>query len=93
VEHGPDVGRRTPVPIGETSLGRSRSANDIVIPSSTASRRHAAIRADAEGCVYYDIEPTNPTLINDAPIVGSHELRDGDRIRIGDIILRFTKEA
>ncbi len=93
VEAGPDAGSRWPVVMGETRLGRTRSANDVVIPSSTASRRHASILADVDGFVYYDIEPTNPTLTNDVPIVGSHELLDGDRIQIGDIILRFEKEG
>jgi hypothetical protein len=90
VEQGPETGHRWPVLPGETSLGRSRTDNDIVIPSRTASRRHAVIRADAEACVYYDLEPTNPTLVNGVAIVGSHELAEGDRIRIGDVILRFT---
>jgi len=92
VEQGPEPGRRWPVPLGETSLGRRRAGNDIVIPSRTASRRHAVIRADAEACVYYDLGTTNPTLVNDTPIVGPHELTPGDRIRIGDVILRFTTE-
>jgi Ca-activated chloride channel family protein len=92
VEQGPEVGRRWPVPPGETSLGRSRADNAIVIPSRTASRRHAVIRADAAGCVYYDLQPTNPTLVNDKPIVGSHQLAEGDRIRIGDVVLKFSEE-
>jgi len=92
VEQGPQTGQRWPMPLGETSLGRSRADNDIVIPSRTASRRHAVIRADAEVCVYYDLETTNPTLVNGTAIVGSHELTEGDRIRIGDVILRFTIE-
>jgi hypothetical protein len=93
VEQGPEAGRRWPVHSGETTLGRHSMANDIVIPSRQASRRHAAIRADAEGYVYYDVEPTNPTLINDEPVVGSHELEEGDRLLIGDVVLRFTKEG
>ena len=92
VEQGPEAGSRWPLPQGETRLGRTRSANDVVIPSRTASRRHASIRAEAGDLVYYDIEPTNPTLINSTPIAGSHELNEGDRIQIGDSVLRFTKE-
>ena len=92
VEQGPEPGRRWPVTLGETSLGRSSASNAIVVPSRTASRRHAVIRADAGGLIYYDIQPTNPTLINGRQIVGSHELREGDRIRIGDVIMRFSKE-
>ena len=92
VEEGPEIGRRWPVMLGDTSLGRNRSANDIVTQSRTASRRHAVIRADANQCMYYDIEPTNPTLLNDRPVVGSHELVEGDLVRIGDVVLRFTKE-
>jgi VWFA-related protein len=92
VEQGPETGRRWPVALGETSLGRNRADNDVVIPSRTASRRHAVIRADAGHCTYYDLQPTNPSLINDAPLVGAYELVQGDRIRIGDVVLRFSKE-
>jgi hypothetical protein len=92
VEQGPEVGRRWPVPLGETTLGRSRADSDIVIPSRTASRRHAVVCADAEGCVVQDLQPTNPTLVNDRPIVGSHRLAEGDLIRIGDVVFRFSKE-
>ena len=81
------------MPRGETRLGRSRSANDIVIPGRTASRRHSVIQADGQGFVYYDMEPTNPTLINDVAIVGFHTLKEGDRILIGDVVLRFTLEG
>jgi hypothetical protein len=92
VEQGAEPGRRWPVVLGETSLGRSSTSNAIVVPSRTASRRHAVIRADAGGFMYYDLQPTNPTLINDRPIVGSYELRESDRIRIGDVVMRFSKE-
>ena len=92
VEQGPEVDRRWPLPLGETSMGRSRADNDIVIPSRTASRRHAVIRTDTADCVYHDLQPTNPTLVNDKPIAGSHQLAEGDRIRIGDVVLRFSEE-
>lgn len=93
VEEGPDAGRRWPVQPGETLLGRSKADNDVVISSRTASRQHAVIRADAENCVYYDLEPTHPTIVNDAPLVGSRKLAQGDHICIGDVVLRFSKEG
>jgi pSer/pThr/pTyr-binding forkhead associated (FHA) protein len=92
-EQGPNTGRRWPLQLGETTLGRHSTANDIVVRSRQASRRHSAIRTDADGCFYYDIEPTNPTLINEEPLVGAHQLAEGDRLLIGDVILRFTKEG
>lgn len=92
VEQGPEVGRRWPLLPGETRLGRNRASNDVVVPSRTASRRHAVIRAEPGGSVYYDLETTNPTLVNGEPVVGSQELVDGDRIRIGDVVLRYTEE-
>ncbi|MBN1485065.1 MAG: VWA domain-containing protein [Chloroflexia bacterium] len=92
IEEGRETGRRWALSPGETTLGRSRSDSDIVIQASTASRRHAVIRVEEDLCTYFDLEPTNPTLINDEPLIGAHELDEGDRIQIGEVSMRFTKE-
>lgn len=94
IERGPEMGRRWPLPVGETALGRSRSDNDIVVASSTVSRRHALIHADNNAVIYHNLKPTNPTLINEETVVGSQALEDGDRIQIGnDVVFVFVKES
>jgi Ca-activated chloride channel family protein len=90
VEQGTKPGERFPLREGETSLGRSSAENDIKVEGRTASRRQSVIRASGGQFIYFDVSTLNPTIINGQEVVGSHELAEGDRIEIGDMILRFT---
>jgi hypothetical protein len=92
VMQGSIPGQRFALSGAETTLGRSRAENDIATPGRTASRRQASIRVSDGQYVYYDLSPTNPTIINGQEITGSHELYEGDQIEIGDMILKFTFE-
>lgn len=92
VMQGETPGMRFVLTETETTLGRSRTENDIPIEGRTASRRQATISVSDGHYVYYDLEPTNPTIINAHEIAGSHELNEGDQIEIGDMILKFTFE-
>ena len=63
-------------------IGRE-SGNDIVVPDINASRTHAEIRLE-HGSIWVinDLGSTNGTFV-DGRRVGTHELRDGERITIG----------
>ena len=63
-------------------IGRE-SGNDIVVPDINASRTHAEIRLE-HGSIWVinDLGSTNGTYVNGRRI-GTHELRDGERITIG----------
>lgn len=75
-------------------IGRSPEA-EICLPDQGASRRHA--RVDFEGTddgdepVYTltDLDSTNHTFVN-SERVESTTLRDGDKVRIGDTVLKFV---
>lgn len=75
-------------------IGRSPEA-EICLPDQGASRRHA--RVDFEGTddgdepVYTltDLNSTNHTFVN-SERVESTTLRDGDKVRIGDTVLKFV---
>jgi VWFA-related protein len=92
VERGSHPGEQFPLDKDEVSLGRSRAENDVKIEGRTASRRQSVVKFDGEQFVYFDLSPTNPSIINEVEIVGPHELAEGDLIEIGDMILRFTRE-
>lgn len=92
VVEGPDAVQRWPLRPGEIVVGRSRSDCDIVVQASAASRRHAVISVEDGRCTYVDIDTKNPTLVNDVELIGAHELSEGDRIQIGETVLRFSKE-
>src|SRR5215212_2484327 len=76
---------------GATTIGRD-NGNDIVLESITVSRQHALLMHDAAGVQLLDLESTNGTLVNgvllppDAPM----RLADGDVVRIGQVIARYS---
>lgn len=73
-----------------TSFGRSPE-NDIVIPSSSASRLHAQIVRAEDGLYLYDLGSTNGTFVNGARLTEPRKLNHGDVIEIAHH--RFTYYA
>ena len=67
----------------ETTLGRSED-NDIVVNLPIVSRRHAKFILSEAGCELQVLsKSTNPLTVNGESISGSHQLTNGDLIRIG----------
>jgi len=73
-----------------TTIGRLPD-RDVVVQDSDASRQHAEIRRTAEGFLLVDLGSTNGTSVN-GRVVGTHLLKPGDQIEIGDVVLRFRSE-
>jgi pSer/pThr/pTyr-binding forkhead associated (FHA) protein len=82
------VGRRFSIEAEDVSIGREQS-NTIVVPSDSASRRHARIFASGGSHVLVDLESTNGTLLN-GKAIQEQTLRDGDVIRVGSTVLKYT---
>ncbi len=83
-------GQRFPLGQEDVSIGRDRSST-IVVPSESASRRHARIFASGGSHVLVDLESTNGTLLNGKPVT-EQTLRHGDVIRVGSTVLRYSIE-
>ncbi len=81
-------GKRFPLGADDVSIGRD-TANTIVVPSESASRRHARIFVSGHSHVLVDLESTNGTLLNGKPVV-EQTLRHGDVIRVGSTVLRYS---
>ncbi len=73
---------------GGLSIGRSGEA-DVRIDDRFASSIHA--RLYSRGAQYYaeDLNSTNGTFLNEAPLEGEAAISDLDVVRIGDTELRF----
>lgn len=70
-------------------IGRS-SECDLVIGDLKASRRHCEISARPDGgYVIRDLDSTNGTQVGSLSLEGTVALRDGDKIFIGETVLRF----
>ena len=70
------------------TIGRA-AGNKIVITSKRVSREHARIRRDQWRRILEDLDSTNGTFLNNERIVTGRELRDRDRIKIGDVMFTF----
>jgi 2-polyprenyl-6-methoxyphenol hydroxylase-like FAD-dependent oxidoreductase len=72
---------------GPLTLGRG-TTNDVVLADPAASRVHAELRPDGDGCLLIDLGSGNGTFVNGTQ-VSMHRLRPGDQIRIGADVFRF----
>lgn len=85
---GARAGQRIALEPGLNRIGREASL-EICLDEEGVSRRHAEIFVDEyEVVTLTDLDSTNGTLVNDG-IITRTALREGDRIRVGEVELRF----
>ncbi|KAA1246514.1 DUF2662 domain-containing protein [Mycobacterium simiae] len=74
---------------GSNIIGRGQDAQ-FRLPDTGVSRRHLEIRWDGQAALLTDLNSTNGTTVNNAP-VQEWQLADGDVIRLGhsEIIVRI----
>ena len=68
-------------PLGRVIIGRSPD-NEIYIKSKFASRHHAQLISDDDGCVIEDLNSTNGVFLGERQIK-KYRLSPGDRIALG----------
>lgn len=72
----------------EMIIGRAVESN-VVITSARISREHAVIRREGWRIILEDLGSTNGTFLNKERISRPMQLRDGDQIKIGDVLFTF----
>jgi two-component system cell cycle response regulator len=89
---GTHLGRVFPLNVGVNVIGRSANA-DLALPDEEVSRVHAWVTLrgspDSE-VVLEDKGSTNGTFLNDLPIPGPTRLVPGDRIAVGNHVLKLV---
>jgi pSer/pThr/pTyr-binding forkhead associated (FHA) protein len=75
-------------------LGRNpgRSPQHVALNSSTVSREHARLAYSGGKWMVANLSKTNPVVVNDQELTnldGERQLADGDRIELGEVVLRF----
>jgi len=85
---GPDVGRRFDLKPGRVVVGRSPGAG-VMIDSVGISRRHFELEVGSASVELHDLGSANRTYVNDEPVGQPVRLRDGDLVRIANVVLRF----
>ncbi len=74
---------------GQTAtIGRAMEC-DIVIASKAISRENTRIRREGRHWYVEDLGSTNGTYLNGERILTAMNLRDGDAIKVGDVIFIF----
>jgi len=78
-------------PIGQEILvGRARECG-LVLADMMVSSRHARLTRQADGrYVLEDLGSTNGTRVNGQPLAGAWKLGEGDKIYLGEAVLRFS---
>jgi pSer/pThr/pTyr-binding forkhead associated (FHA) protein len=73
-------------------IGRHRKC-EMCVTSSRVSVHHCAVLIRGESAWLRDFDSTNGTYVNDEIIKGDRQLRHGDVLRIGSLVLEVQLEA
>lgn len=76
------------MPLRDGSIIVGRSKGDIIIPDPRISRSHVALHFEGKTgrLTFTDLKSLNGTVVN-GEASGSGQLRDGDKIQLGDTVL------
>jgi len=88
VYSGGDTGRQITLPEGTSTIGRSAAAN-LQIDGPGMSRLHAEVVVDGTRVLLRDLGSANGSFVQDVRLTGLRQLRDGDRVRLGSVLLKF----
>ena len=94
VMRGWQEGREYPLEKAANLLGRDEHADIALFRDMKVEKRHALIIR--EGAAYVLVNNQAPpewTRVNDEPVAGRRPLQDGDRVQLGNVLLRFQTRA
>jgi len=72
------------------TIGRATGC-DLMLTATDISRRHCRIEIEDDWAVLTDLGSSNGTFVNDALIVGPARLRNGARLRLGTVPLKYER--
>ncbi len=94
VLRGWQEGREYPLEKPETLLGRAEHADIALFRDMKVQKEHCLIKRNREKYLLVNNgAPPEVTLVNDRPVPHTCELQDGDRIQLGNVLLRFQLRA
>ena len=93
VMRGWQEGREYPLDKDEVLLGRDEHADIALFRDMRVEKRHAVIKHDDEGryVLVNQGAPAEWTRVNDVPVSQACDLVDGDRVQLGNVVLRFQR--
>jgi hypothetical protein len=94
VLRGWQEGREYPLVKATNLLGRDEGADIALFRDMGVAKRHAIIERQGNHFILcHDEGPADHTRVNGEPVADHQLLRDGDRIQLGNIVLRFQRRA
>ena len=84
---GPSALVGTTIPIVSTVVIGRGPSSDIVVSDDFVSNAHARFTPVPTGAVLEDLGSTNGTLLNNQPVRAAQQLRSGDTVRIGTLVM------
>ena len=84
---GPGTGTRFTASAEKCAIG-AHPSNDLVIEDDTVSRFHCEVSATEDGARIRDLESRNGTVVDGVRVIEAW-LREGSRITVGRVTLRF----
>jgi len=94
VMRGWQEGREYPLEKARSQLGREEHSDIPLFRDMRVEKRHAFIERKGESFILINNgAPPDFTRVNDVPVVDRRELRDGDRLQLGQVLLRFQMRA
>jgi hypothetical protein len=93
VLRGWQEGREYPLDRTESQLGRDEAADVLLLRDMKVEKRHALIRREEDRFVLVNHAPPAQTQVNGTPVIEEQVLEDGDRIQLGNVVLRFQLKA
>src|SRR5688500_12376283 len=85
---GAKLGKRYPLTESTNVVGRSPTVQ-LVISEASVSRQHARFVVVGDNVMVEDLGSSNGTFVNDVRTEGQVQLRDGDIVRLGTVLLKF----
>lgn len=94
VQAGWQEGREYGLDRAESSVGRDEHVDIPLFRDMRVEKYHATVRREGNRYLLWNNgAPPEWTRVNDEPVVQCRELHDGDRIQLGQVILRFQARA
>src|ERR1700751_2537962 len=84
--------RRETFDKNEINVGRVQG-NDLMLPKGNVSKHHARLLYRDGRFIVTDLKSTNGTYVNGRKIAQATIVREGDKIYIGDFVLRIEPGA
>jgi predicted component of type VI protein secretion system len=75
-------------------IGRDEHADIALFRDMKIEKKHCYVKsANGRYVLVNNGAPPECTLVNDEPVPGERELQDGDRIQLGNVLLKFQLRA